>query len=71
MDEGETADAEEIDGTGAEVGMTGFGACEGIVGGEGATVVYCVTMTTGGGCKGVGGRLSAAESEEKAIDCCT
>lgn len=59
-DEGGPARADDSDGAAGALG-TGGGpgtpdAWEGSAAAVGVTVVYCVTMITGGGCKGVDGR---------------
>lgn len=66
-DEGAIEDATACDEDAGAIDTTGVSA--GTDDGEGGTVVYCVTMTTGGTCNDVDGRSSAegdAMTEEKA-----
>jgi hypothetical protein len=53
-------------GTGIGIGVTGTFDASGSFVGDGAIVVYCVMMTTGGGTRGVGESIAGEEFEEDA-----
>jgi hypothetical protein len=60
-------DSDEDTGAGGAAGDSEAGGAGGAAEGVGCTVVYCVTMTTGGGSRGVGGRAGGRDEDKTSL----
>jgi hypothetical protein len=63
----EFVDSDEDTGAGGAAGDSEAGGAGGAAEGVGCTVVYCVTMTTGGGSRGVGGRAGGRDEDKTSL----